>query len=188
MDTHQVLYRSTPTIATLRLDLYIVTPDLLQQLHTECKDEELKAFLHLTTIEELALEKAKFRNGLTMNDVSFRYFLMVDRTTSEFIGRCGFHTWRPSHSRAELGYGIARAENMGKGFMKEALRAVVAHGFEVMNLQRVEALTGTGNIASQRLLRGLGFTYEGTMRAHYFKNEKYEDSMVFSLLRNEYGR
>ncbi len=55
-----------------------------------------------------------------------------------------------------------------------------------MHLHRIEALIGPDNIASLKLVKRLGFVEEGTLREHYFKNEIYEDSIIFSLLKQEY--
>ena len=186
---------STPTqlpgvnyniLTTERLTLKEITPAILSDLHTNYGDGEIMRVLHLANSAELQLEREKFAGGLTMYDVAFRYFLMTETASGDFIGRCGFHTWRPQHARAELGYAIKQAAHMGKGYMKEALKAVVAYGFEHMGLNRVEAFTATHNTPSQRLLKGLGFLPEGTLREHYHKNGVIEDSVCFSLLRNEY--
>ena len=174
------------TLTTPRLLLKQITPEVLHQLHTQYGDEEIKQFLHLHTEEELALEKLKFANGLTMHDVSFRHFQMIDQHTGQFIGKCGFHTWRKSLFRAEIGYGIATEAHKGHGYMKEALKAVVTHGFEEMGLRRAEAFTSPHNEPSNRLLKSLGFIPEGTLREHYFKNGHAEDSTCYSLLNHEY--
>ena len=175
-----------PVLSTDRLELRMVTPEHMQYLFTRCTDDEIMQSLYLPSADALAAEKQRFARGRTMYDVSFRFFLLSHKETGLFIGKCGFHTWRPSHSRSELGYAIASNEQMGKGYMTEALRAVVVHGFEEMSLHRIEAMTGTQNIASQKLLSRLGFTKEGTLREHYNFNGKMEDSMVFSLLRRDY--
>ena len=72
------------------------------------------------------------------------------------------------------------------GYMKEALPAVLDYGFRVMGLKRVEAFLSLENTPSLKLVRSLGFKEEGTLRDHYFKDGKLEDSTVFSLLLNEY--
>ena len=41
-----------------------------------------------------------------------------------------------------------------------------------------------GNIASQRLLERLGFTYEGRLRAHIVRDGARRDSLVYGLLRD----
>ena len=138
------------------------------------------------TDTELEIELGKFRKGLTMHNRSFRNFLLIDKDGGNVIGKCGFHTWYPDHSRAEIGYNMINDEVKGKGYMKEAMRPILNYGFETMKLNRIEAFIGRRNEASQRLVKGCGFVEEGVMREHYCKNGVIEDSVCFSLLRREF--
>ena len=72
--------------------------------------------------------------------------------------------------------------------MKEALRAVLHELFtEEDHLEVVAARVFTGNIASEKLLRSLGFVYEGCIRRCVRTSEsEIRDDMQFSLLREEY--
>jgi ribosomal-protein-alanine N-acetyltransferase len=55
-----------------------------------------------------------------------------------------------------------------------------------MGLNRIEAFAGKWNIPSLKILKGAGFKEEGVLRSHFLKNGVYEDSVCFSLLRDEY--
>lgn len=73
------------------------------------------------------------------------------------------------------------------GYMKEALRAVLHELFTEEDLEVVAARVFTGNIASEKLLRSLGFVYEGCIRRCVRTSEsEIRDDMQFSLLREEY--
>ena len=117
---------------------------------------------------------------------SFLYFHLLEKHTNSVIGWCGYHTWFTQHRRAEIGYVLNDDSNKGKGYMKEALPAVLKYGFEKMDLHRIEALVAPGNIPSLKLLQHTGFTHEGLLRQHYMKNSLLEDSAIFSLLCHEY--
>ena len=82
-----------------------------------------------------------------------------------------------------------------QGYMKEALRAVLHELFTEEDLKVVAARVFTGNIASEKLLRSLGFVpaasiafvYEGCIRRCVRTSEsEIRDDMQFSLLREEY--
>ena len=74
-----------------------------------------------------------------------------------------------------------------QGYMKEALRAVLHELFTEEDLEVVAARVFTGNIASEKLLRSLGFVYEGCIRRCVRTSESgIRDDMQFSLLREEY--
>ncbi|MEY3398130.1 MAG: hypothetical protein RL220_724, partial [Bacteroidota bacterium] len=68
----------------------------------------------------------------------------------------------------------------------EAVVAVVDFGFSKLNLHRIEALIGTNNLPSLKIIEKLGFTQEGLLRKHYLVNDVFEDSLVFSKLAEEY--
>lgn len=68
--------------------------------------------------------------------------------------------------RAEIGYGMAHSA-WGKGYMNEALSALLDFGFTQLNLNRVEADIDTRNIASVKSLERLGFSREGYLRERW---------------------
>ncbi len=148
--------------------------------------EELMRFLGISTVQEWELELQKLNEGLTGFRRSCILFYLQEKTSSQTIGSCNFHTWYLPHRRAEIGYALNNDQWKRKGYMKEALPAVIRHGFEHMDLNRIEALTATDNIASQKLLKAMGFKEEGLMREHYYKDGIAEDSVVFGLLRKEF--
>ena len=113
---------------------------------------------------------------------------MVYKGTGEIIGGCGFHNWLTEHRKAELGYALTKDEYKGKGLMTEALENVIAYGFGKMNLNRIEACIGPENIPSLKLVKKFGFKEEGYLRQHYFKDNVLQDSIIFSLLKEEYAR
>lgn len=173
-------------IETDRLWLKELSPEVMDKLFATGSDVEIMNNLGLTTIDELAKEKENFRHGLTTYRLSFKNFLMVEKATGRAIGKCGFHTWYLQHKRAELGYAMTAEDTKGKGYMTEAIKALLKYGFNSMDLNRVEAFVGRNNEASLKLMKNFGFTEEGTLRSHYFKNGVMEDSICFSLLRSEY--
>ncbi len=174
------------TIETERLLLRELGPEDHRDLMNSNNDEEIKSFFGFTKEEQLVEEKNRFAKGLTTFNKSFKFFFVVEKQSNKTIGWCGYHTWYVTHDRAEIGYMIYSDEYMGKGYMTEVLKEVIECGFTKMNLHRIEAMVGPDNVPSLKLMESFGFTKEGVLREHYFKNNKMEDSVVFSLLRKEY--
>ena len=65
----------------------------------------------------------------------------------------------------ELGYGLAKPY-WGQGIAREAASAALRYGFEVVKLPRIVAAIHEDNIASRRILKGLGMTEQADM--HYY--------------------
>jgi RimJ/RimL family protein N-acetyltransferase len=61
-------------------------------------------------------------------------------------------------------------------------------GFRELGLHRIQAACGPDNRMSQRLLARLGFTPEGRIRGHVFTNGAWRDSLLYSILDNEWVR
>src|ERR1700761_8514170 len=80
------------------------------------------------------------------------------------IGECDLSEIDRHHGRAEVGFLFAR-RHWGKGYAREAMAAVIDHGFATLGLARLWARVHDGNAASQRLLERLGFAHEGTLKS-----------------------
>lgn len=174
------------TVETERLILRKLTPSTYRQIFETLSDAEIMKTLGLADEEALHKEKQKQQNGLSTYNRSFVNFQILDKESEQILGACGFHTWYTEHARAEIGYALTNEDTKAKGMMSEAMKAVLHYGFEHMRLNRVEALIGPNNIPSLKLATKFGFSEEGRLRGHYYKNGNMEDSLVFGLLREEY--
>ena len=87
--------------------------------------------------------------------------------------------------RGELGYWIGEPY-WGRGLATEASERVVEYGFEDLDLHRIHACHFRRNPASGRVLEKLGMSYEGTAREHVHRWDKYEDLLLYGLLRAEW--
>jgi [ribosomal protein S5]-alanine N-acetyltransferase len=101
------------------------------------------------------------------------------------IGTGGFNRWNIHDRFAHLGYELAQAA-WGQGIMTEAIGAMIRFGFDWLDLNRIEAETMLGNVASMRVLERCGFQAEGVLRQRYFWKGAFHDMRMFSLLRREY--
>jgi len=116
----------------------------------------------------------------------FRWWGIELKARGRLIGTCGYCYWDTRHHHAEIGYDLW-PEYWAQGFMPEALRRLLQHGFQVLDLHRIQATTHTENRRSQRVLEKLGFRREGILRDYYCRDETYNDQVMFSLLRNEWS-
>ncbi|MCF2129361.1 GNAT family N-acetyltransferase [Strepomyces sp. STD 3.1] len=85
------------------------------------------------------------------------------RATGEFIGFAGLDEVEDGlpFTGVEIGWRLARSA-WGRGYAGEAARAVLAHGFEVLDLPEILAVTTATNVRSQAVMRRIGMTRDAS--------------------------
>lgn len=83
---------------------------------------------------------------------------------------------------AEIGYWLGEAF-WGRGIMTEAVKQVVAYGFHNLGIHRIYAGIFEYNAASASVLKKAGFRHEATLKKAVYKNGKFYDDLVYSLLK-----
>ena len=169
-------------LETDRLTLQGYSPAELIYLFESCgKDDIMKKLGHRTE-EDYQQEFYKYTNGYTTYNRSFILFLLIETGTGTIMGRCALHNWNKEHKRAEIGYDISDLTYRQKGFMTEAVKAIISYGFTTLRLHRIEALVGSQNIPSLKIMEKNQFRKEGLLRQHYYSSGRYDGTIVFSKL------
>jgi RimJ/RimL family protein N-acetyltransferase len=109
---------------------------------------------------------------------------MVDKSTGGFIGMMEL---RVSIHGIELGFARLRSV-WGKGYMTEAIQAVVDWGFGDDDVYRVWAYVDVGNVASRRALEKAGMTREGRLhrwQIHPNSSPEPADVYVYAVWRHD---
>jgi len=83
---------------------------------------------------------------------------------------------------AELGYWLAQPF-WGQGISTQAIRQLVAYGFQTFDITRIFARPFGTNRASQRVLEKAGFTLEAQFTQTLFKNGEFLDEWVYGVRR-----
>jgi RimJ/RimL family protein N-acetyltransferase len=104
---------------------------------------------------------------------------------TRLIGQCTLFGLANTSRRGEIGYALA-ASAWGRGYMHEALTALLDHGFDALDLHRVEADIDPLNAASARSLARLGFVREGLLRERWIVGGQTSDSALYGLLAREW--
>jgi ribosomal-protein-alanine N-acetyltransferase len=104
-----------------------------------------------------------------------------------FIGTCGFANMDFQNNKGELGY-VLSPSYQGKGYMKEAVLAILKLSYLELGLERVELRIMEGNKASVKFAESVGFKYEGTTRNSLYLRGEYKTILHYSLLKEEYCR
>ena len=85
----------------------------------------------------------------------------------------------------ELGIFIGPGQRRGQGLGKEAVRLLVRHAFDSLNLRRVHLRVAESNAAAIACYRACGFAQEGVLREHAWNAGRYENVVLMGLLRSE---
>lgn len=105
------------------------------------------------------------------------------REGGELVGAISLQVDR-EYRRANLGYWIG-TPYWNRGYCTEAAAAIVDFGFDTLELHRIHASHLARNPASGRVMQKLGMQQEGTLREHTRKWDRYEDLVVYGLLRDQ---
>jgi ribosomal-protein-alanine N-acetyltransferase len=112
-------------------------------------------------------------------------FGIVLTETGELIGSVNLYAFFEANRRCEVGYALA-SSHWRRGYLTEALSAVLDYGFREFALHRVEADIDPRNEASARLLERLAFQKEGYMRERWFVGGEVCDTEYYGLLRRDW--
>ncbi len=112
-------------------------------------------------------------------------FVVATRTPEAVVGVVGHYRAHPVLEYTDVWYVLGRREARGKGLGKEAVGLLVEHLFATGSLERVGATCDVENLPSVRLLEGLGFRREGTLRSALFHHGRWHDVHVYGLTRSE---
>lgn len=93
----------------------------------------------------------------------------------------------PHAQRAEVGIAIQDRSRWGQGLGTDALRLVLAYAFEDLELNRVELTTDVANARAIRCYEKCGFVPEGTLRQHRLIDGKFGDTLMMSILKEEWA-
>jgi RimJ/RimL family protein N-acetyltransferase len=101
----------------------------------------------------------------------------------------GFVSWRRIvAARTSSFWNIGAAllpEARGRGVGTAAHRLLVAYLFAHTLAYRIEADTEVDNIAERRTLEKAGFTQEGVLRGSFFRDGRWRDAVLYSILRDD---
>lgn len=103
------------------------------------------------------------------------------------IGNCGFFDIDWITRSAEVGIMIGDKSVWGKGYGAEVMLLLQRHGFETLNLNRVYLRVHADNQRAVRAYEKTGFAHEGRLRQAVFKNGRYGDVLLMSVLREEWN-
>lgn len=114
-------------------------------------------------------------------------FAIELRETQTLIGDIGLHTFQKDAQQGEIGYTMA-SMHQHKGYVTEAVFAVLDYCFNRLNLHRITATTDTRNQPSIQLLERLRFRREAHFIQSYREDNKWTDEYLYAILRQDWNK
>jgi len=131
--------------------------------------------------DEFWAEQVRRNTEEAESDRSLRLFVFPRDEPGRVIGTVNFTEFvRGVFQACYLGYGLSQAHE-GRGYMREALSAGIAHAFGELRMHRIMANYLPHNRRSGNLLKSLGFQVEGYARDYLQIDGRWEDHVLTSL-------
>jgi [ribosomal protein S5]-alanine N-acetyltransferase len=102
------------------------------------------------------------------------------------VGFVGYYRAHPVLEYLDVWYVLGDRAARGKGYGREAVGLLVDHLFATTAFERIGATCDVANAPSYRLVEGLGFRREGTMRAALYHHGGWHDVYVYGVTRAEW--
>lgn len=114
------------------------------------------------------------------------FFAIHEKESGKFIGtqRIGHIDWRSGIG--DLGILIGDRSCWGRGYATDAIHTASRYAFGTLSLRRLTAGTPATNEAMCRCFKRLGFREEGRLRKQLLIGGRYDDHVLFGLLKEEF--
>lgn len=126
---------------------------------------------------------------LSISD-SLTLFSILTTKGDKLIGYCGLTNIDYVSSRAEFSFllntDLAKDIEEYKKIFFNVLEMLCNYGFKHLNLNKIFTETYAFRVKHIEILENFGLKEEGKLRKHVFKKGKYHDSIVHSMLKEEY--
>lgn len=146
--------------------------EFLSEIRNECAEQ----YLHNSTTYTLQETQCWF------STLSIPYYIVS--LNDDRIGYFRLSRYSSLDRNIYLGMDIHK-NFRGKGLAYESYRRFVPYLIDKYNLHKVTLEVLATNVRAYNLYTKLGFVHEGTKRQEAYKNGKYIDSIVMSILRSE---
>ena len=115
-------------------------------------------------------------------------FIVFDKKSGKYAGSTRFYDMNLPFKTLQLGYTWYGKQFRGTGLNKHCKFLLLQFSFETLGMERVEFRADFNNKRSIAAMVSIGCTIEGVLRDHMptFESEARRDSIILSILRNEW--
>ena len=132
------------------------------------------------------LELAKEYIATTQKSSDTVVCAIIVKDTARHVGNIALQKIDVISKHAEYSIIVGNKQYWGKGVAGDASRVILRYAFSTLDLHRIYCGTSVANIPMQKLAASLGFIEEGRLRQEEFKDGKFNDVILYGLLRDEF--
>lgn len=182
------IFSHMPRLETERLLLRPIRVSDAEDMFAYARDPEVTRYLlwHPHPNIEHTRSYLEYLAGRYRLGMHYEWGVIL-KEESRMIGTCGFVSIDCTHRKAEIGY-VLNPQYRGLGLMPEAVQRVLAFGFDMLSLHRIEARYMVGNNASRHVMEKVGMHFEGVQREAMLVKGAYRDIGMCAILSPEYRR
>jgi len=161
--------------------------DAGQMYKNWASDPEVTKYLVWEPHADVEVTKGVLAQWDTKNEkMDYYHWGIVLKETGEIIGTGGSLGIDERNQSTELGYCMSRAY-WGKGYMSEAVAAMIKYLFDTVGLNRIAARHDPENAGSGRVMQKCGMSYEGLQRqAHFCSRRGFYDLACYAIVKSDY--
>lgn len=113
---------------------------------------------------------------------------IIDADPQVCIGHVGLYKVDHRSQKAEFAILIGSLNHHGRGLGERVTSFMIAYGFDRLNLNKISLTALSTNERAIRLYKKLGFHIDGIARQEEWRDGKFVDVVLMSLLRAEWTR
>ena len=151
-------------------------------------DPEVIQFLLMSSPLSMAMEEKWFDAQVERPPQQGQILAIEVCVNDEWIhiGNTGLHDVDVVNRTAEFGIVIGEKDFWSKGIGTRATKLTLKHGFDNLNLNRIYLEVFETNPRAMKAYESAGFIREGILRQAIFKNGRYIDLILMSILQSEW--
>ncbi|HCX63559.1 MAG TPA: N-acetyltransferase [Clostridiales bacterium] len=180
-------HAGTITLTTNRLILRRFTVDDTEAVYNNwTSDSEISMYMRWQHHKNIGETESKINDWLTRYaNKNFYQWAITFKDSDEPIGAIGLFVVNEGDMRGDFAYSISR-RYWGMGIASEAFKEVLKFAFEIVGFNRIESYHSINNLASGKVMQKAGMKLEGLARQKYKSNVGFEDSYMYSILKDEF--
>ncbi len=180
-------HNGTQTIETERLVLRrLEKRDLSLAYKNWLTDHNVTKYLRWQTYTNIKDAKTVIYNWIKLyKHKEFYHWVIVPKDINEPIGTISVVEVKEMSKTAHVGYSIG-SRWWHKGYVSEALNAIIKYLFLDCEFNRIESMHDVLNVNSGKVMEKCGMTYEGTLRQADYNNRGIIDVKLYALLKEDF--